>query len=52
MKYTILSENTSEWLIDRLLKIRNIDSDIETFLNPNFSNTWIDPYKLNDFQKW
>lgn len=52
MKYNILSEDTNIWLIDRLLNIRNINDNKDLFLYPNFANTWIDPYKLNDFQKW
>lgn len=45
----ILYENPNEDIFKRLLKIRNIEWDIENFLNPTFWNSWIDPYLLNDF---
>jgi len=51
VSYQILYENPDENIFTRLMKIRNIDDDIETFLNPSFSNYWIDPYLLNDFDK-
>lgn len=51
MSYQILYENTNENIFSRLMKIRNIDDDIESFLNPSFSNYWLDPYLLNDFDK-
>jgi single-stranded-DNA-specific exonuclease len=49
--YKILYENSSEDIFTRLLKVRNINDNIKDFLNPTFSNYWIDPYKLNDLDK-
>lgn len=46
--YNILYENPDEDLFTRLLKIRNVDEEIENFLNPTFSKYWIDPFLLND----
>ncbi|UFX83157.1 single-stranded-DNA-specific exonuclease RecJ [Candidatus Absconditicoccus praedator] len=46
----IIYDNPNEDIIERLLKIRQIDN-FDSFLNPSFSNSWIDPYKLNDFEK-
>ncbi len=51
MNYKILYENSQEDLIQRLLKIRNIQDNPNNFLKPTFSNYWIDPYKLKDFEK-
>ncbi len=45
----VLYDNPNEDLFQRLLKIRKIEDNIENFLNPSFSNSWIDPYLLNDF---
>ncbi len=47
----ILYDNPKEDLLSRLFKIRHIQQDMESFLNPSFSNSWIDPYLLNDFDK-
>ena len=49
MSYEILYDNPDEQIFERLLKIRNIEEDVNNFLNPSFSNSWIDPYQLNDF---
>ncbi len=51
MSYQILYDNPNEDLFQRLLKIRDIDQDLNSFINPSFSNSWIDPYLLNDFEK-
>ncbi|MBS8122332.1 single-stranded-DNA-specific exonuclease RecJ [Candidatus Vampirococcus lugosii] len=46
----IIYDNPNEDLLQRLLKIRKIDGSIDDFLNPTFTNSWIDPYLLNDFE--
>lgn len=51
MNYTLLYENADESVIDRLLKIRKIEDDLEDFFQPTFSRYWIEPDKLHDFAK-
>ncbi len=51
MNYNVLYDNPEESVIERLLKIRKIDDDLGDFLNPTFSRYWVDPNKLNDFEK-
>ena len=51
MNYQLLYENTEENLITRLLKIRKIDENIDSFLDPKIADTWIDPFLLNDMKK-
>ncbi|MFZ5341471.1 MAG: hypothetical protein ACOZBL_02740 [Patescibacteria group bacterium] len=49
--YNILYDNPDEDIFTRLLKVRNIDENADRFLNPNFSNYWIDPFLLSDIDK-
>ncbi|MBU0626756.1 hypothetical protein KKH82_05025, partial [Patescibacteria group bacterium] len=51
MNYQLLYESTTEDLITRLLKIRNIDENIDSFLNPKISESWLDPFLLNDMKR-
>ncbi len=51
MNYTLLYDNPEESVIQRLLKIRNIEDELDDFLQPTFSRYWIEPDKLNDFDK-
>lgn len=51
MNYTLLYDNPEESVIQRLLKIRKIDDDLDAFMNPTFSRYWIDPGKLHDYEK-
>jgi len=48
MTYKILYENPDESLIQRILKVKNIDCDIQDFLNPTMHAYWTDPYLLSD----
>jgi len=48
MKYKVLYDNPNEDILTRLLKIRNINDNVEDFLNPTFSKYWKDPFLLND----
>lgn len=52
MNYKLLYDNPDESVLQRLLKIRKIDDDLEDFLHPTFSRYRIDPNKLHDFDKW
>lgn len=52
MNYNVLYDNADESVIQRLLKIRKIEDNLEDFLQPTFSRYWIDPTKLNDYEKW
>jgi single-stranded-DNA-specific exonuclease len=51
MKYQVLYDNPNEDILTRLLKVRNVEDNIEDFLNPTFSKYWIDPFLLNDMEK-
>lgn len=50
MTIQVLYENKEEDLFTRLLKIRNIDDNLESFLNPTFADYWIDPFLLSDME--
>lgn len=49
--YNILYDNPDEDIFTRLLKIRNVEENIENFLNPSFANYWLDPFLLSDIDK-
>jgi single-stranded-DNA-specific exonuclease len=52
MKFEILNTELDLPLIDRLLKIRNIDLEKkDDFLNPSWKNFWYDPFLLSDMWK-
>lgn len=51
MNYNVLYDKIDEDLLDRLLKIRNIDEDIDKFLEARLQDYWIDPFLLNDMDK-
>lgn len=51
MKYELLNQSYELPFIERLLTIRNIASDSESFFQPSFTNTWHDPFLLNDMKK-
>jgi len=51
MNYQLLYDNSQESLITRLLKVRNIDDNIDSFLNPKISDYRLDPFKLNNMDK-
>lgn len=51
MKYKILCEDKELDLISRLLKIRNIDDDIEKFLDPKLKDYRWNPFDLNDMDQ-
>jgi len=51
MKYTLLNEEYDLSFIERLLKIRNIASDVGAFFQPAFSTSWLDPFLLNGMDK-
>jgi len=51
MNYTLLYDNPEESVIQRLLKIRKIEDNLDDFMQPTFSRYRIDPGKLNDFEK-
>ena len=52
MRYQILNQDADLSLIERLLKVRNISDNIKQFLNPTLANYWLDPFLLNDMDKW
>jgi len=46
--YKLLYENPNETLIQRVLKVRNVDCSVDDFLNPTISQYRTDPYQLSD----
>ena len=52
MRYQILNQDADLSLIERLLKVRNISDNSTNFLNPTLANYWLDPFLLNDMDKW
>ena len=51
MNYKVHYDNENESVLERLLKIRKIDDNLEDFLSPTFSRYRNDPRVLNDFEK-
>lgn len=51
MRYELLNEEYHLSFIERLLRIRNIASDVDAFFQPAFSTSWLDPFLLNDMEK-
>jgi len=51
MRYELLNDDPETKLIQRLLQIRNIDCDIDKFLQPSFNDFRRDPFLLHDMQK-
>lgn len=52
MNLTIHYDNPKEDLLTRLFKVRGIDDNIDSFLNPKFNDYRTDPFLLNDMEKW
>lgn len=50
MNYKVLYNNPNEELLTRLLKIRNISDDIDSFLEARLQDYWLDPFLLNDME--
>ena len=50
MNYKVLYDNPNEELLTRLLKIRNISDDIDSFLEARLQDYWLDPFLLNDME--
>ncbi len=51
MKYHVVYENPNEDLLTRLFKVRWIDDDIDSFLNPKLNDYRLNPFLLNDMEK-
>lgn len=51
MNYHVIHDNQDEDLITRLLKVRWIDDNIDSFLNPTFAGYRNNPFLLNDMEK-
>jgi len=51
MNYHVIYENPDEDLLTRLFKVRWIDDNIDSFLNPKIADYRIDPFLLNDMEK-
>lgn len=51
MTYKVLYENPDESLLQRILKVKNIDCDIQDFLSPTMHKYRTDPYLLSDMEK-
>jgi single-stranded-DNA-specific exonuclease len=46
MKYTLLNDDITQPLLERILAIRNIQCDLEDFFDPSISHYRRDPYLL------
>lgn len=51
MNYHVIHDNPDEDLLTRLFKVRWIDDNIESFLNPKLNNYRLDPFLLHDMDK-
>ncbi len=51
MNYNVLYESSDESVIERLMKIRKIEDNLEDFMNPTFARYRGDQEKLHDFEK-
>lgn len=51
MNYHVIYDNPDEDLLTRLFKVRWIDDNIESFLNPKLNDYRLDPFLLNDMDK-
>ncbi len=51
MNYHVVHENPDEDLLTRLFKVRWIDDDIDSFLDPKLNDYRLDPFLLNDMDK-
>lgn len=51
MNYHVIYNNTNEDLLTRLFKIRWIDDNVDSFLDPKLSDYRLDPFLLNDMKK-
>jgi len=52
VKFELINQDYNLSLLDRLLKIRNIDLEKkDEFLNPSWANFWYDPFLLSDMEK-
>lgn len=51
MNYHVIHDNPDEDLLTRLFKVRWIDDNIESFLDPKLNDYRLDPFLLNDMDK-
>lgn len=51
MNFKLIYDNPQEDLLTRLFKVRQIDDDIESFLDPKLSDYRGDPFLLHDMEK-
>ncbi len=51
MNYHVVYDDPNEDLLTRLFKVRWIDDDIDSFLDPRLSDYRLDPFLLNDMEK-
>jgi len=51
MNYHVIHDNPDEDLLTRLFKVRWIDDNIDSFLDPKLSDYRLDPFLLNDMKK-
>lgn len=51
MNYHVVYDDPNEDLLTRLFKVRGIDDNIDSFLDPRLSDYRIDPFLLNDMEK-
>ena len=47
MNYEVIHDNPNEDLLTRLFKVRGIDDNIDSFLDPKLNDYRLDPFLLN-----
>ena len=50
MKYKVLHDNKEQDLFTRLMKVRNIEDDLERFLHPSYKEYRTDPRSIHDME--
>lgn len=51
MNYHVVYDDPNEDLLTRLFKVRWINDDVDSFLNPKLADYRLDPFLLNDMEK-
>jgi len=51
MNYHVVYDDPNEDLLTRLFKVRGIDDNIDSFLDPKLNDFRLNPFLLNDMEK-
>ena len=50
MKYNVLLDDRNQDLFSRLMQVRNIEDDLERFLDPSYQAYRTDPWAIHDME--